>query len=105
MSAPSSEPADRWIPERPTLRRLARAADDCRACPLYRGASQAVLGEGDSRARLMLVGEMPGDEEDREGRPFVGPAGRFLDKLLAGSWWSALSNERRGRGELIPRAR
>jgi DNA polymerase len=61
---------------------LARAADECRGCPLWRGATQAVLGEGPAGARLVLVGEQPGDQEDRRGRPFVGPAGRELDRAL-----------------------
>jgi uracil-DNA glycosylase len=54
----------------------------CRRCPLWARATQAVGGEGDSRARLMLVGEQPGQEEDLAGRPFVGPAGRLLDRAL-----------------------
>ncbi|HVL38077.1 MAG TPA: UdgX family uracil-DNA binding protein [Fimbriimonadaceae bacterium] len=61
---------------------VARAALACRACHLYRHATQAVFGEGSNLADLMLVGEQPGDVEDREGRPFVGPAGRVLDEAL-----------------------
>jgi DNA polymerase len=61
---------------------LARAVDECRGCPLWRGATQAVLGEGPLDARVVLVGEQPGDREDVEGRPFVGPAGRELDRAL-----------------------
>jgi uracil-DNA glycosylase len=61
---------------------LARAAQDCRGCPLWKGATQAVLGEGSPEARLVLVGEQPGDKEDLAGRPFVGPAGHELDRVL-----------------------
>jgi len=61
---------------------LARAAEECRGCPLWRGSTQAVLGEGPLDARVVLVGEQPGDREDIEGRPFVGPAGRELDRAL-----------------------
>ena len=70
------------IPERPTLPKLRSAVQECRACPLWEGATQAVFGEGLKRARLMLIGEQPGDREDREGKPFVGPAGKILDKAL-----------------------
>lgn len=59
------------------------AADDCKACPLWKAATQAVFGEGPLRAAIMFVGEQPGDSEDRVGRPFVGPAGRLLDRALA----------------------
>src|SRR4051812_40731595 len=62
---------------------LARRAARCTNCPLYENATQTVFGEGSARARLMIVGEQPGDMEDREGHPFVGPAGRILDKALA----------------------
>lgn len=57
--------------------------DDCRRCELWKGATQGVPGEGSSRAALMLVGEQPGNDEDLSGRPFVGPAGRVLDRALA----------------------
>jgi uracil-DNA glycosylase family protein len=66
-----------------TLPDLAEAALSCTACPLYRNATTTVFGEGPVPSRLMLVGEQPGDREDREGRPFVGPAGRILDDALA----------------------
>jgi DNA polymerase len=66
-----------------TLGKLAQAEADCRRCPLYRDATQAVPGEGPKRARFMLVGEQPGDKEDLAGKPFVGPAGRVLDQALA----------------------
>ena len=59
-----------------------REAADCRACPLWKPATQTVFGEGPARARLMLVGEQPGDQEDIAGRPFVGPAGKLLDRAL-----------------------
>jgi uracil-DNA glycosylase len=78
--APTS--ARQFIPERPTLPRLRDAAAGCRGCDLWRGATQTVFGEGRTSARIMLVGEMPGDQEDRQGAPFVGPAGRELDKAL-----------------------
>src|SRR5919106_354515 len=68
--------------ERPPLPKLREAAAGCRACPLWENATQTVFGEGLKRARVMLVGEQPGDREDVEGKPFVGPAGRILDKGL-----------------------
>jgi uracil-DNA glycosylase family protein len=61
---------------------LREEARSCRACPLWKNATQTVFGEGSPRARIMLVGEQPGDVEDREGHPFVGPAGRILDEAL-----------------------
>jgi DNA polymerase len=70
------------IPPRPTLSALRRAAEKCRACRLYRTATQTVFGEGSSRADVMFVGEQPGDREDLSGKPFVGPAGLLLDKAL-----------------------
>jgi DNA polymerase len=71
------------VPARASLRALRDAAAGCRACPLWEGATQTVFGEGGPRARVVLVGEQPGDREDREGRPFAGPAGRELDRALA----------------------
>jgi DNA polymerase len=65
-----------------TLATLRDAAAGCRACPLWQIGTQTVFGEGPEDAELMLVGEQPGDREDREGRPFVGPAGRLLDEAL-----------------------
>lgn len=59
-----------------------RAVEDCRRCPLYRNATQAVFGEGPAYASLVFVGEQPGHEEDLAGRPFVGPAGRLFDQIL-----------------------
>ena len=66
-----------------SLGKLAQAEAECRRCPLYRDATQAVPGEGPKRATFMLVGEQPGDKEDLAGKPFVGPAGRVLDQALA----------------------
>ena len=71
-----------FLPESRSLNRLRQAADGCRGCPLYKNATQTVFGEGKSDARLMLVGETPGDQEDLAGHPFVGPAGRLLDEAL-----------------------
>jgi DNA polymerase len=71
-----------YLPDRHNLKALREAAQSCRGCPLHQNATQTVFGEGLKRARLMLVGEMPGDKEDRSGKPFVGPAGRILDEVL-----------------------
>jgi DNA polymerase len=65
-----------------TLSRLKQAADGCRGCDLFKLGTQTVFGEGPSRAEVMFVGEQPGDQEDRAGKPFVGPAGRLLDEAL-----------------------
>jgi uracil-DNA glycosylase family protein len=65
------------------LTRVAKQAADCTRCPLYRNATQTVFGEGPARASLMLVGEQPGDQEDLAGHPFVGPAGKILDRAMA----------------------
>jgi DNA polymerase len=67
----------------PTLESLREEAASCRACPLWKHATQTVFGEGPPDAEVILVGEQPGDREDREGRPFVGPAGLLLDRALA----------------------
>lgn len=72
-----------WVPEDPTLTDLYAAASSCRGCELHRDTTQAVVGRGPADAAVVLVGEQPGDAEDREGVPFVGPAGRLLDKALA----------------------
>ncbi len=71
-----------FLPERHTLPALREAAADCRGCGLFRNATQTVFGEGTRNAEVVLVGEQPGDREDRAGRPFVGPAGRVLDQAL-----------------------
>jgi len=70
------------IPPEPTIPKLREAAMTCRACELWKRGTQTVFGEGQSKARVMLVGEQPGDQEDIQGRPFVGPAGKILDKAL-----------------------
>jgi len=77
------ETAAPLVPERPTVTKLREAAAGCRACRLWKDATRTVFGEGPAKAAVMLVGEQPGDREDREGRPFVGPAGRVLDDALA----------------------
>jgi uracil-DNA glycosylase family protein len=71
-----------FIPPRPTLAKLREAAARCRGCHLWMLGSQTVFGEGPETASVMLVGEQPGDQEDREGRPFVGPSGKLLDAAL-----------------------
>jgi DNA polymerase len=72
-----------FLPKKRTLENLRAAARSCQGCDLYQNATQTVFGEGPQIASVMLVGEQPGDMEDRQGRPFVGPAGRILDKALA----------------------
>jgi uracil-DNA glycosylase len=76
------ETAAPLVPPRPTLVSLRAAAAECKACDLWKRGTQTVFGEGARRAVAMLVGEQPGNEEDLSGRPFVGPAGRLLDKAL-----------------------
>ncbi|WP_133914744.1 UdgX family uracil-DNA binding protein [Streptomyces sp. NBC_00582] len=71
-----------FVPGQGGLTALRRAAADCKGCPLHRNATQTVFGTGSAHARVMLVGEQPGDQEDRRGRPFVGPAGKLLDRAL-----------------------
>lgn len=77
--------AEQWVPDSGGLKKLTAALSACRGCDLYQYADQVVPGEGPARARMVLVGETPGDVEDKEGRVFVGPAGRLLDKALAES--------------------
>jgi uracil-DNA glycosylase len=72
--------AAEFLPKRHTLESLRAAARSCKGCDLYKNATQTVFGEGPKDASVMLVGEQPGDTEDRQGHPFVGPAGRLLDK-------------------------
>jgi DNA polymerase len=79
---PAADSAAPWVPPRATVRRLRAAATDCRGCELWRDATQVVVSSGPDDARLVLVGEQPGDQEDRQGEPFVGPAGRLLDQAL-----------------------
>jgi uracil-DNA glycosylase len=74
--------AAEFLPERTTLRAMREAVQGCRGCDLYRDATQAVFGEGPDDARVVLVGEQPGDKEDVVGRPFVGPAGGLLDRAI-----------------------
>src|SRR5919198_358322 len=71
-----------FLPERKSLKALREAAAECRGCHLYAHATQTVFGEGLKQSKVTMVGEMPGDREDRAGHPFVGPAGRELDKAL-----------------------
>ena len=75
--------AAEFLPKRHTLESLRAAGRSCKGCDLYKNATQTVFGEGPKDASVMLVGEQPGDMEDRQGHPFVGPAGRLLDKALA----------------------
>jgi uracil-DNA glycosylase family protein len=77
-----AETAAPLVPERPSLRKLKEAAAGCTACPLHETGTQTVFGEGSTRARVVFVGEQPGDQEDQQGKPFVGPAGKLLDKAL-----------------------
>jgi DNA polymerase len=82
VPATRPEGAERYVPERRSLGRMREAVQACRGCDLWRDATQAVFGEGPAHAALVLVGEQPGDQEDRQGHPFVGPAGRLLDRGL-----------------------
>jgi DNA polymerase len=75
--------AAEFLPPRRSLKALEQAAEGCRGCELYKDATQVVFGRGRKSAELMLVGEQPGDKEDLAGAPFIGPAGRLLDKALA----------------------
>jgi uracil-DNA glycosylase family protein len=81
----STRSAADFIPPNPTLPKLREAVQRCRGCDLWVNATQAVFGEGPRKAEVMLVGEQPGDQEDRQGHPFVGPAGRMLDAALEGA--------------------
>jgi uracil-DNA glycosylase len=86
MPKPPRKPTDsaaELIPDRPTLTSVRDASKDCRACDLWKRGTQTVFGEGASKAQLMLVGEQPGNDEDVSGHPFVGPAGKLLDRALA----------------------
>lgn len=82
MSKIETEGAEAYFPENLTLPSLRSAAAGCRGCDLWENATQTVFGEGKSHARLMFIGEQPGDQEDLSGHPFVGPAGRLLDRAL-----------------------
>ena len=83
MGKPTRRAPTDPVPPARSIRGLADLAQDCQACPLYANATQAVFGEGPAGARLVLVGEQPGDAEDVAGHPFVGPAGALLDRALA----------------------
>ena len=74
--------AEPFLPARRTIGAMRKAIQECRGCPLFARATQAVFGTGDVHAALMFVGEIPGDHEDRKGKPFVGPAGKLLDEAL-----------------------
>jgi len=78
----SAYDASPFVPGGADLAALRTAAETCRGCPLHQDATQTVFGEGDTAARIVLLGEQPGDQEDRKGRPFVGPAGRVLGEAL-----------------------
>ena len=81
--SPPIAPTESFLPHKRTIASLRKAAAACRGCPLYLQATQTVFGEGKVDARIVLVGEQPGDQEDLAGRPFVGPAGKLLDRALA----------------------
>jgi uracil-DNA glycosylase len=85
MATTESGTAAAFVPARPTLPKLQTAAAGCTACHLYKLGTQTVFGEGPRSAQLMLVGEQPGDKEDLAGEPFVGPAGRMLERALEGA--------------------
>jgi uracil-DNA glycosylase len=82
VAAPEPNDATPFLPERSSLKALREASAGCRGCHLWRPATQTVFGEGRKSSRLMLVGEQPGDREDRMGKPFIGPASRELDRGL-----------------------
>lgn len=83
MAATQQKTAAAWVPATHDLARLRAAAVKCQGCDLYQRATQVVFGEGPRDARVVMVGEQPGDEEDRKGHPFVGPSGRLLSKAMA----------------------
>jgi uracil-DNA glycosylase len=83
MAENTTRTAAPFVPNSKSLPVLEKAAEGCRGCDLYKHATQVVFGEGPRSARVMFVGEQPGDQEDRQGEPFVGPAGALLDKALA----------------------
>jgi DNA polymerase len=75
--------ANPFMPPKPTLPKMRAASAQCRGCDLWKAATQTVFGEGPARSQVVLVGEQPGDKEDEQGHPFVGPSGRILDEALA----------------------
>src|SRR5262249_9376870 len=81
-ASPEYPTAEHFMPKHVSLPALRDAAARCHGCPLWRSGTQTVFGEGPAPATLMLVGEQPGDQEDKAGRPFVGPAGKLLDQVL-----------------------
>ena len=81
-SKSANKPANLLLPLHPTIPALQKAAQGCRACDLWQRGTQTVFGDGAAHAKVILVGEQPGDKEDLEGKPFVGPAGALLDKAL-----------------------
>jgi uracil-DNA glycosylase family protein len=85
IKKPATSSARDFLPEAHTVETLRQAAQSCKGCDLYKNATQTVFGEGPQKASVVFVGEQPGDQEDRQGHPFVGPAGRLLDKALAGA--------------------
>ncbi len=82
MPSPAVGTAAPLVPERPSIAKLRAAARDCRACPLWKRGTQTVFGDGLREAKVVFVGEQPGNDEDLAGKPFVGPAGKLLDKAL-----------------------
>src|SRR5262245_41605513 len=82
MGKRNQETAAPLVPANPTIPKLAAAAANCRACDLWKTGTQTVFGEGGPKPRVMLGGEQPGDQEDLQWHPFVGPAGKILDKAL-----------------------
>jgi uracil-DNA glycosylase len=78
-----NKPVPELIPSRPTIASVRAASKDCEACDLYKRGTQTVFGEGARKTSILFVGEQPGDQEDLSGRPFVGPAGKLLDRALA----------------------
>src|SRR5438093_12211828 len=83
MATKLANSARDFLPAERTLETLRDAARSCKGCEIYKNATQTVFGEGPQNASVVFVGEQPGDQEDRQGHPFVGPAGRLLDKALA----------------------
>jgi uracil-DNA glycosylase len=82
MASNEAKPASELVPDQLSIPALRNAAAACQACDLWRTGTQTVFGEGSERAYVMLVGEQPGDQEDLSGKPFVGPAGKLLDRAL-----------------------
>jgi DNA polymerase len=82
IAMPLHTSAEEFLPPRMNLKALREAAQHCQGCDLYKNATQAVFGEGPRRASIIMLGEMPGDQEDQQGHPFVGPAGRLLDESI-----------------------